>query len=334
MALPASMKCIEILDPGPTAALVPAERPLPTIGPGEVLIRVAAAGVNRPDVIQRQGMYPPPPGASDIPGLEVAGTVAAVGQAVNGMAVGQSVCALVTGGGYAEYCAAAAELCLPYPAGYDAVRAAALPETFFTVWYNVFQRAGLKAGESFLVHGGTSGIGTAAIQLAKAFGARVFTTAGSDEKCRACRDLGADCAINYKTQDFVQVIAEQTGGRGVDVILDMVGGDYLPRNIKSLAADGRHVSIAFLSGPKADVNFLPVMLKRLTLTGSTLRPQPVAAKSAIADDLKARVWPLLDQGRMAPAIFATFPLDRADDAHRLMESSTHIGKIILTLDRI
>ncbi len=331
MSLPVTMNCIEISAFGGPELLKPATRPLPVPQAGEVLIKVAAAGVNRPDVIQRQGLYPPPPGASDLPGLEVAGTIAALGQGVEGLALGQPVCALLTGGGYADYAVAAAPLCLPLPAGYDMIRAAALPETVFTVWYNLFMRAHLKAGESLLVHGGTSGIGTTAIQLARAFDVRVFTTAGSTEKCRACEDLGAARAINYRDEDFVQVIAAETGGKGVDVILDMVGGDYLPRNIKCLATDGRHVSIAFLKGPKAEVSFLPVMLKRLTLTGSTLRPQPVQAKAAIAAELKAQVWPLLDQGRLAPVVHATFPLAQAEQAHRLMEASAHVGKIILTI---
>ncbi len=331
MSLPVTMNCIEISAFGGPELLKPATRPLPAPQAGEVLIKVAAAGVNRPDVIQRQGMYPPPPGASDLPGLEVAGTIAALGDGVEGLALGQPVCALLTGGGYADYAVAAAPLCLPVPAGYDMIRAAALPETVFTVWYNLFMRAHLTAGESLLVHGGTSGIGTTAIQLARAFGVEVFTTAGSAEKCRACEGLGAKRAINYRDEDFVQVIAAETGGKGVDVILDMVGGDYLPRNIKCLASDGRHVSIAFLKGPKAEVSFLPVMLKRLTLTGSTLRPQPVRAKAAIAAELKEKVWPLLDQGRLAPVVHATFPLAQAEQAHRLMEASAHVGKIILTV---
>jgi NADPH2:quinone reductase len=331
MTLPPQMKCIEIGTPGGPDVLRLAERPTPLPGPGEVLVRVAAAGVNRPDVVQRQGHYPPPPGASDIPGLEIGGTVVSLGEGVGSLNVGQQVCALVTGGGYAEYCPAAADLCLPLPEGYDPLRGAALPETFFTVWHNLFHRARLQPGESLLVHGGTGGIGTAAIQMAKAFGARVFATAGNAEKCQACRALGADIAIDYKAQDFVQVVAAETGGKGVNVILDMVGGDYLSRNIQCLAVEGRHVSIAFQKGSKAEVNFLPVMVKRLTLTGSTLRPQAVAQKAAIARDLRAKVWPLLDAGRMAPIVFATFPLARAADAHRLMESSTHIGKIMLTV---
>ncbi len=327
MTLPETMRCIEIARPGGPEVLTPATRPLPRPAAGEVLIRVAAAGVNRPDVIQRQGAYPPPPGASDIPGLEVAGTVAALGEGVDGLAVGEPVCALVTGGGYAEYCTAAAECCLPLPAGYDFVRAAALPETFFTVWHNVFQRARLRPGETLLVHGGSSGIGTTAIQLAKAFGATVFTTAGSPEKCKACTDLGADRAIDYRAEDFAEVIAAEA--KGVDVILDMVGGDYLPKNVKCLKTEGRLVNIAFLKGSKVELNFMPVMLKRLTLTGSTLRPQSVAAKAAIAAELRARVWPLLDAGEVAPLVHARFPLDRAAEAHQLMESSAHIGKIVL-----
>ena len=331
MTLPTTMHCIEISSPGGPEVLRPTERPVPQPGPGEVLIRVAAAGVNRPDVIQRMGHYPPPAGTTDIPGLEISGTVEVVGEGVTDLALGESVCALVPGGGYSQFCLAAAPLCLPFPKDYLAVQAAALPETFFTVWHNVFQRGRLQAGERFLVHGGTSGIGTTAIQLAKAFGAIVYATAGGAAKCQACRELGADRTIDYKSEDFVEVIAAATGGRGVDVILDMVGGDYLNRNIKSLALDGRHVSIAFLNGPKAEVNFLPVMLKRLVLTGSTLRPRPVTEKAGIAQELRTKVWPLLDEGRLAPAIFATFPLDQAADAHRLMESSTHIGKIVLAL---
>lgn len=327
--LPSTMTCIEISAPGGAEVLKPAERPVPRPGPGEVLIAVAAAGVNRPDVFQREGNYPPPPGASDIPGLEVAGTVVAQGEGVTSPAVGEEVTALVTGGGYAQYCTAAAECCLPWPEGFDAEKAAALPETFFTVWHNVFQRCGLSRGESFLVHGGTSGIGTTAIQLAAAFGARVFATAGTAEKCRVCEELGAEQAINYREEDFVEAVKEATDGRGVDVILDMVGGDYIPRNIKALAADGRLCNIAFLKGAKVEVNFMPVMLKRLTLTGSTLRARPVAFKARIAAELRAQVWPLLDQGRVRPVIHATFPLEQAAEAHRLMESSAHIGKVVL-----
>lgn len=329
MTLPQRMRCIEIAQPGGPEVLTPAERPLPQPGSGEVLIRVAAAGVNRPDVIQRLGNYPPPPGASDIPGLEIAGTVVALGEGAAGLAVGDQVCALVSGGGYAEYCTAAASCCLPLPEGFDFAMAAALPETFFTVWHNVFQRGRLKAGESFLVHGGSSGIGTTAIQLAKAFGARVFTTAGSPDKCRACERLGADRAIDYRQEDFVEVLTKETGGRGVDLILDMVGGDYLPRNVKLLATEGRLVNIAFLQGSKIELNFMPVMLKRLTLTGSTLRPRPVADKAAIAAELRRQVWPLLSAGRVRPVLHARFPLAEARAAHQLLESSAHIGKIVL-----
>ena len=330
-SLPETMTAIEIREPGGPEVLAPASRPLPQAGAGEVLIKVAAAGVNRPDCLQRQGSYPPPKGASDIPGLEVAGEVIALGDGVKDLKVGDRVCALVTGGGYAEYCAAPAVQCLPVPKGYSMAQAAALPETFFTVWVNVFQRSGLKSGESFLVHGGTSGIGTTAIQLAKAFGCTVFATAGSAEKVKACKDLGADHAINYKTEDFVEVVKAATGGRGVDVILDMVGGDYIPRDIKALAEDGRLSFIAFLGGPKAEVNFAAVMMKRLTITGSTLRARPVAVKAQLAAELKEKVWPLLDAGEVAPVMAAAFPLAEAAKAHALMESSDHIGKIVLTL---
>jgi putative PIG3 family NAD(P)H quinone oxidoreductase len=330
-SLPETMTAIEISAPGGPEVLVPGNRPVPQPGEGEVLIRVAAAGVNRPDCLQRQGSYPPPKGASDIPGLEIAGEVVALGDGVKDLKVGDRVCALVTGGGYAEYCAAPAVQCLPVPKGYSMAQAAALPETFFTVWVNVFQRSGLKSGESFLVHGGTSGIGTTAIQLAKAFGCTVFATAGSAEKVKACKDLGADHAINYKTEDFVEVVKAATGGRGVDVILDMVGGDYIPRDIKALAEDGRLSFIAFLGGPKAEVNFAAVMMKRLTITGSTLRARPVAVKAQLAAELKEKVWPLLDAGEVAPVMAAAFPLAEAAKAHALMESSDHIGKIVLTL---
>ena len=330
-SLPETMTAVEISAPGGPEVLVPASRPLPQVGAGEVLVKVAAAGVNRPDCLQRQGSYPPPKGASDIPGLEIAGEVVALGDGVKDLKVGDRVCALVTGGGYAEYCAAPAVQCLPVPKGYSMAQAAALPETFFTVWVNVFQRSGLKSGESFLVHGGTSGIGTTAIQLAKAFGCTVFATAGSAEKVKACKDLGADHAINYKTEDFVEVVKAATGGKGVDVILDMVGGDYIPRDIKALAEDGRLSFIAFLGGPKAEVNFAAVMMKRLTITGSTLRARPVAVKAQLAAELKEKVWPLLDAGEVAPVMAAAFPLAEAAKAHALMESSDHIGKIVLTL---
>ena len=332
MSLPSEMTAIEISEPGGPEVLRPAKRPLPEPAAGEVLIRVEAAGVNRPDVLQRLGGYPPPPGASDIPGLEVAGEVVALGEGVESPALGERVTALVTGGGYAEYCAAPAAQCLPFPKGFDATAAAALPETYFTVWSNVFDRAGLQPGERFLVHGGSSGIGTTAIQLASAFGAEVYTTAGSPEKLEACRALGAKRAVNYREEDFVAVLKEESGGKGVDVILDMVGGDYIARDIKLLAPDGRLVFIAFLGGSKAEVDFLPVMLKRLKITGSTLRARDVAFKAAIAAQLQEKVWPLLEEGRVKPLIHSSFPLTGAAEAHRLMESSEHIGKIMLTFD--
>ena len=328
--LPGTMTAVEIREPGGPEVLVPVSRPVPAPGPGEVLIKVAAAGVNRPDVLQRQGGYPPPPGASDIPGLELAGEVVALGEGAERWAPGDRVTALVAGGGYAEYCSAPAVQCLPIPEGLDLAEAAALPETFFTVWSNVFDRGGLQAGESFLVHGGSSGIGTTAIQLARAFGARVFATAGSAEKCRACEDLGAERAINYREEDFVEVVKTATGG-GVDVILDMVGGDYIQRDIKALAPDGRLVFIAFLGGSTAEVNFLPMMIKRLTLTGSTLRIRPIEFKAAIARELEAKVWPLIAQGQIGPVMHQRFPLAQAAQAHGLMESGTHIGKIVLTI---
>jgi len=331
MDLPARMTAVEITEPGGPEVLRAASRPIPEPAAGEVLLRVAAAGVNRPDVMQRAGLYPPPPGASDLPGLEVAGEVVACGAEVRRPANGERVCALLTGGGYAEYCAAPVDLCLPIPQGLSAVQAAALPETFFTVWTNVFERGRLTAGERFLVHGGTSGIGTTAIQLARVRGASVYTTAGSDEKCRYAEQLGATAAINYHSEDFVERIAELTGGAGVDLILDMVAGDYLPRNLKCLARDGRLVQIALQKGPKVEMNLLPVMLKRLTVTGSTLRPRSVAEKAGIAGALAAEVWPLLAAGSIRPIIYRTFPLAQACEAHRLMERSTHIGKIVLDL---
>lgn len=329
MALPDSMRAVEIKAPGGPEALVPCARPLPRPGPGELLLKVAAAGVNRPDVLQRMGVYPPPPGASDLPGLEVAGTVAAVGEGVAGWSVGDTACALLAGGGYAEYAVAPAPQCLPIPKGLTPVQAASLPETFFTVWTNVFERGGLKPGETFLVHGGTSGIGVAAIQLAKALGATVLATAGGPEKAKACEALGADRGIDYQAEDFAAVAKELTGGKGVDVILDMVGGDYVPRNLDCLAVDGRHVSIAFLRGQTVKLDLRPVMMKRLTLTGSTLRARSVAEKGAIARSLLAQAWPLLESGRVRPVVHATFPLEKAADAHALMESSTHVGKIVL-----
>ncbi len=328
--LPATMTAIEIREPGGPEVLVPTSRPRPDPGPGDVLVKVAAAGVNRPDVLQRLGGYPPPPGASDIPGLEIAGPIVSLGEGVDGWAPGDEVSALVTGGGYAEYCAAPAVQCLPVPEGLGLAEAAAMPETFFTVWSNVFDRGALTAGESFLVHGGSSGIGTTAIQLARAFGARVFATAGSAEKCAACEALGAERAINYREEDFVAVAKEATGGKGLDLILDMVGGDYVQRNIEALAPDGRLVYIAFLGGSKVEVNLLPMMLKRLTLTGSTLRARSPEFKAAIADNLRRKVWPLIEKGEVKPVVAERFPLAEAAAAHGLMESSAHIGKIVLT----
>lgn len=325
------MRFIDLPEHGGPENLVVAEGDKPTPEAGEILIRVAAAGVNRPDVVQRAGFYPPPPGASPILGLEVAGEVAAVGPGVERYVVGDRVCALTNGGGYAEYALAPEGQCLPVPKGLTMVEAGALPETFFTVWSNLIHRTKLATGETLLVHGGSSGIGTTAIQLAHAMGVKVLTTAGSDEKCRACTELGADLAINYREVDFVEAVQQATDGRGADVILDMVGGDYVDRNIRAAAKDGRIVNIAFLGGAKVEVNLLPVMLKRLTLTGSTLRPQPPEVKAEIARDLEAKVWPMIEAGKIRPLIAATFALDDVADAHRLMESSSHIGKIVLTL---
>ena len=319
--------------PGGPEVLQPATGPVPTPGPDEVLIRVRAAGVNRPDVQQRKGAYPPPPGASPIIGLEVAGEVAALGAEVRGLRPGDRVCALVNGGGYAGYCVAPEAQCLPWPNGYDALRAAALPETYFTVWANLFVHGRLAAGEAALVHGGTSGIGVTAIQLGHEFGATMYATAGSAEKCEACVRLGATAAINYREQDFVAEVKRLTEGRGVNVVLDMVGGSYTPRNLRVLAMDGRLVQIAFLEGSKIpDFDMLPVMTRRLTITGSTMRPRTTAQKGRIATALRDSVWPVLDAGRCGPAIYATFPLHQAADAHRLMETSQHIGKIVLTVN--
>lgn len=331
IALPDSMTCVEISQPGGPEVLRTVQRPAPVPGPGEVLVAVEAAGVNRPDMLQRQGRYDPPPGASDLPGLEIAGRVVALGEGVMDWAADDAVCALIAGGGYAQYCVVPAPQLLPVPKGYGMVEAAAVPETFFTVWTNVFERGALKPGETLLVHGGSSGIGTTAIQLAKAFGAKVFTTAGSAEKCRACEELGADRAIDYKTEDFAAVIQKETGGRGVDVVLDMVGGDYIARDIGIMAPDGRHVSIAFLQGPKVSINMFPVMTKRLTLTGSTLRARSVEEKGRIAAALREKVWPLLEGGTVKPVIHKVFPLEQAAEAHALMESSAHIGKIVMTV---
>jgi NADPH2:quinone reductase len=320
------MRAIEISKPGGPDVLTPTTRPIPTPAAGQVVIQVAYAGVNRPDAAQRAGNYAPPPGASDLPGLEASGIVTATGQGVSWPKVGDQVCALLPGGGYAEYVATPAAHCLPVPGDMSMKEAACLPETYFTVWTNVFMRGGLKAGEKFLVHGGSSGIGTTAIQLAKHFGARVFTTAGSAEKCAKCVELGAEQAINYREDDFVEVMKSHGGA---DLILDMVGGSYTPRDIACLALDGRLVQIAFLGGPKAEVNFAHVMVKRLTITGSTLRPQSDAAKAEIAQGLLKNVWPLLDAGRIGPIMDSEFPMDEASKAHARMESSEHIGKIVL-----
>ncbi|MDO8844947.1 NAD(P)H-quinone oxidoreductase [Methylicorpusculum sp.] len=325
------MIAIGISEFGSFDALKPVNRPVPTPAPNEVLIKVAAAGVNRPDIMQRQGAYPPPPGASDIPGLEIAGTVVRIGSAVNQPGIGSEVCALVPGGGYAEYCLAPAELCLPIPVGFNMIQAAALPETFFTVWSNVFDRAQLNSGETLLVHGGTSGIGTTAIQLANAFGAKIIVTAGSDDKCAFCVELGADSAINYRTRDFVEDVLLLTDDQGVDVVLDMIGGDYFARNLKCLTEEGRLVQIAIQNGAKVELNLWHLMAKRLTLTGSTLRSRDIPFKAAIASKLKQQVWSLLETGKIRPVIHAHFPLTKAYKAHELMESSQHIGKIILTV---
>jgi putative PIG3 family NAD(P)H quinone oxidoreductase len=328
------MRAVEISKPGLPEVLKVVERPDPTPAEGEVRIRVAAAGVNRPDVLQRRGAYPPPPGASDLPGLEVAGVVDALGNGVNEWRVGDRVCALLAGGGYATLSIAPAVQCLPIPRGMDFVTAAAVPETFFTVWTNVFDRGRLRAGESALFHGGSSGIGTTAIQLAAARGARVFATAGSDEKCRACEQLGAERAINYRTEDFVDVIKQVTGGRGVDLILDIVGGDYIARDLVALAVEGRLVVIGFMGGDSATIDFRRVLGRRLTITGSTLRPRSAAEKGEIAAALRTEVWPLLEDGVVKPVVYKVFPLEDAAAAHRLMESSEHVGKIILTTEGV
>lgn len=331
MPLPANMTAIEIAAPGGPEQLRPAQRPVPTPAEGEVLVRVTAAGVNRPDVMQRQGRYAPPAGSSDLPGLEVSGEVAALGPQVAGLAIGDRVTALLTGGGYAEYAVAAAPLCLPVPNGISMIEAAAIPETYFTVWTNLFDRGRCKAGDIVLIHGGTSGIGTTAIQLAVAFGAHVYATAGSDDKGRACERLGAVRGINYRTEDFVEVMRAASGGKGVDVTLDMVAGTYVGRNLEIAALEGRVVVISLLGGARAEVNMGMILTKRLTLTGSTLRPRTVAQKAEVADAVRSQVWPLLAAGRVRPVIHATFPLAEACEAHRLMETSNHIGKIVLTV---
>jgi NADPH2:quinone reductase len=330
MSLPEKMTVIAVTTPGAPEVLKPETRAVPKPGDTQILIRVHAAGVNRPDVMQRQGKYPPPTGAPDYPGLEVAGEVASLGAKVSRWKLGDKVCALVPGGGYAEYCLADESNALAVPKGFSFVEAAALPETFFTVWHNVFERGRLQAGETMLIHGGSSGIGTTAIMLAKAFGARAIATAGSKEKTEACLKLGADAAIDYKTQDFVALTKEHTANKGADLIIDMVGGDYVDRNLDAAAVEGRIVQIATQQGFKVEFNIIKVMQKRLTFTGSTLRPRPVADKAAIADALKAKVWPLLDQGKIKPVIDSTFPLADAAKAHARMESSAHVGKIVLT----
>ena len=326
MSMPTTMTAIEITEPGGPEVLKPTTRPVPQPGHGQILIKVAYAGVNRPDALQRAGSYAPPKGASDLPGLECSGTIAAIGAGVDQWAVGDAVCALLPGGGYAEYVVTPAAHALPIPKGMDMKSAACLPETFFTVWTNVFMRGGLQAGERFLVHGGSSGIGTTAIQLASVFGARVFATAGSDEKCKACADLGAERTINYRDEDFVEVLRAEGGA---DLILDMVGGSYLPRNVKALADDGRLVQIAFLTGPKVELNFAQVMMRRLTITGSTLRPQSDLAKAKIAEQLLTHVWPHLDSGRVAPVMDSEFALADAAGAHTRLETNAHIGKIVM-----
>lgn len=331
MSPPETMTVIEILEPGGPEALVVGQRPVPRPGEGEVLVEVAAAGVNFPDVMQRRGKYPPPPGASDIPGLEIAGAVVEAGPKVDAFGPGDEVCALVSGGGYAEYCTAPAPQCLPVPHGLDMVAAAAIPETFFTAWTNLIDGGRLKEGESVLIHGGSGGIGTAAIQIARVVGARVFATARTAEKCAMCEELGAERGINYQGEDFVEIVAQITDGRGVDVILDIVAGDYVARNLKALAMEGRLVQVAVQKGPKAEVPIFMIMQKRLTFTGSTLRPRSVAQKGAIAAAVKEKLWPRFESGGIKPLIHTTFPLAQASEAHALMESSAHIGKIVLTM---
>ncbi len=325
------MKAIEITTPGEPEVLKPTDRPTPTPAAGEVLIQVQAAGINRPDVLQRRGRYPVPPGASDIPGLEVAGKITALGEGVKQFKVGDEVCALLAGGGYAQFCNVSAEQCLPIPKGLTMIEAASLPETFFTVWSMVWGRGRLAEGESLLVHGGSSGIGVTAIQMARALGHMVFVTAGTDEKCRACVELGATHAINYKTQDYAKEVKALTNGRGVDVILDMVAGEYVKRDVEACADDGRIVILALLGGAKGELSFDPILRRRITITGGTLRPRPVAFKGEVARDLKARIWPLIESGKIKPVIHATFPFEEAAKAHALMESGVHIGKIVLTV---
>ena len=331
MTIPKEMRAVEIAAPGGPEVLRPTMRPVPSPGTGEVLVRVEAAGVNRPDVMQRQGRYPPPPGASDLPGMEIAGEIVALGADVSGVAVGDKIASLLPGGGYAGYALAAAPLCMPIPKGLSMVEAAAIPETFMTVWTNLFERGGCKAGDNVLIHGGTSGIGTAAIQMAAAWGARVYATAGSADKARACEKLGALRGIDYKTEDFVAIIKEETKGYGIDITLDMVAGSYVQKNLDLAAVEGRVVTISTLGGARAEVNLVSIMQKRLTLTGSTLRARTVMQKAAVAAGVRKNIWPLLESKRIAPVIYKTFPLDEASEAHRLMESSNHIGKIVLTV---
>ncbi len=326
-----SMRVIEVSAPGGPEVLVLGSRPIPTPSAREVLVKVSAAGINRPDILQRRGFYPPPPGASDVPGLEIAGTIVAVGHGVSEWRIGEQVCALVSGGGYAEYCIAPAAQCLPIPQGLSPAEAASLPETYFTVWSNVFDRAAIQPGESLLVQGGASGIGVAAIQMAHAFGHDVYATAGTPEKCATCERLGANRAINYRTEDFVELVRELTHGRGVDVILDMVGGDYAMRELRALADDGRLVFISYLGGREAVIDIDEILRRRLTLTGSALRKQPIEFKSAIARSLREKVWPLLEAGQIRPVLHATLPLVKAAQAHALMESGAHVGKIVLTV---
>jgi putative PIG3 family NAD(P)H quinone oxidoreductase len=331
MSLPTEMKVIHIAAPGGPEQLQPGTRPMPKPGDGEVLVRVEAAGVNRPDVMQRQGRYPPPAGASDLPGMEIAGEIVGLGANVSGLAVGDKITSLLPGGGYAAYAVAAAPLCMPIPPGLTMVEAAAIPETFMTVWTNLFERGRCKSGDTVLIHGGTSGIGTTAIQLATALGAKVYATAGSDDKARACEKLGAIRGIDYRTEDFVEVIRSATQGYGIDVTLDMVAGSYVQRNIEVAAVEGRIVTISTLGGTKAEINMVALMMKRVTLTGSTLRARTVAQKAAVANAMRQNVWPLIAAGKVKPVIFKTFPLNEASEAHRLMETSNHIGKIVLTL---
>ena len=329
--VPEEMTAIEISQPGPPDVLRATTRPVPQPAPGEVLVRVEAAGVNRPDVLQRLGQYPPPAGASDIPGLEIAGLIVAIHPGVIRWRVGDRVCALVAGGGYAEYCVAPAVQCLPIPPNMNAIAAAAVPETFFTVWTNLFRRGALRSGERVLIHGGSSGIGTTAIQLAHALGAIVFATAGSEEKCEACRRLGARLAINYRTTDFVEAVQRETSGAGVDVVLDIIGADYFAKNVECLALEGRLVQIGLLGGARTSIDLGRVMRRRLTITGSTLRVRTAEEKGALARDLEANVWPLLSAGQVAPVLDRTFPLTAAAEAHRRIEASEHIGKIVLTV---